>query len=61
MSETSSINSSSVASSQRVLQLALRGEWIALEQAIKGLDKGDSQISQFDEVSIWSFFIPFMH
>ncbi|KAJ8386825.1 hypothetical protein AAFF_G00166200 [Aldrovandia affinis] len=51
MSETSSINSSSVASSQRVLQLALRGEWIALEQTIKGLDKGDSEISHFDEES----------
>ncbi|KAG5842671.1 hypothetical protein ANANG_G00180090 [Anguilla anguilla] len=51
MSETSSINSSSVVSRQRVLQLALRGEWIALEQTIKGLDKGDSEISQFDEES----------
>ncbi|XP_064204441.1 transient receptor potential cation channel, subfamily N, member 1 [Anguilla rostrata] len=51
MSETSSINSSSVVSKQRVLQLALRGEWIALEQTIKGLDKGDSEISQFDEES----------
>ncbi|KAJ8273368.1 hypothetical protein GJAV_G00100820 [Gymnothorax javanicus] len=49
MSETSSASSSLVGPSQRLLQLALRGEWIALEQTIRGLDKGDSEISQFDE------------
>ncbi|KAG7458245.1 hypothetical protein MATL_G00236160 [Megalops atlanticus] len=51
MSETSSSNSGSVTSGQRVLQLAIRGEWIALEQTIKGLEKGDPEISQFDEES----------
>ncbi|KAM9415828.1 uncharacterized protein ACWYII_024477 [Salvelinus alpinus] len=48
MSETSSVNSGS---SQRLLQLSLKGEWIALEQTIKGLDKGDPELTVIDEES----------
>ncbi|XP_072904092.1 transient receptor potential cation channel, subfamily N, member 1 [Hemitrygon akajei] len=52
MSETSSISSGSTAGSgSRVLQLASRGEWTALEQALKGIDKGDRDISHTDEES----------
>lgn len=54
MSETSSVNSGS---SQRLLQLSLKGEWIALEQTIKGLDKGDPELTVIDEVKwLWLFF-----
>ncbi|KAK1785501.1 hypothetical protein P4O66_018863 [Electrophorus voltai] len=48
MSEITSVNSGSV---QRLLQLSLRGEWIALEQTLKALDKGDPEVFQFDEES----------
>ncbi|KAL0961929.1 hypothetical protein UPYG_G00333500 [Umbra pygmaea] len=48
MSETSSVNSGS---SHRLLQLSLKGEWIALEQIIKGLDKGDPELNLIDEES----------
>lgn len=48
MSETCSVNSGS---SQRLLQLSLKGEWIALEQTIKGLDKGDPELTVIDEVN----------
>lgn len=41
----------SLASSCPVLQLAARGEWIALEQTLKGMDKGDLAASQADPVS----------
>ena len=33
-----------------LLQLCLRGEWLALEQSIKGLDRGDPELSAVDEV-----------
>ncbi|XP_073678272.1 transient receptor potential cation channel, subfamily N, member 1 [Garra rufa] len=36
---------------QRLLPLALRGEWVALEQKLKTLEKGDPEIVQFDEES----------
>ncbi|XP_032876287.1 ankyrin repeat and SOCS box protein 18-like [Amblyraja radiata] len=50
MSETSSISSgSTVGSGNRVLQLASRGEWATLEQALKSIDKGDRDISHTDE------------
>lgn len=56
MSETSSISSgSTVGSGNRVLQLASRGEWATLEQALKSIDKGDRDISHTDEVSNFSF------
>ncbi|CAB1350814.1 unnamed protein product [Coregonus sp. 'balchen'] len=48
MSETSSVNSGS---SQRLLQLSLKGEWIALEQTIKGMEKGDPELTIIDEES----------
>uniref|UniRef100_A0A674EK83 Serine/threonine-protein phosphatase 6 regulatory ankyrin repeat subunit A-like n=1 Tax=Salmo trutta TaxID=8032 RepID=A0A674EK83_SALTR len=48
MSETCSVNSGS---SQRLLQLSLKGEWIALEQTIKGLDKEDPELTVIDEES----------
>ncbi|XP_067887442.1 transient receptor potential cation channel, subfamily N, member 1 isoform X6 [Heterodontus francisci] len=52
MSETSSISSgSTVCSGSRVLQLANRGEWGALEQALKSMDKGDRDITLTDEES----------
>lgn len=35
----------------RLMPLALRGEWIALEQKLKTLEKGDPDIFQFDEES----------
>ncbi|XP_030644286.1 transient receptor potential cation channel, subfamily N, member 1 [Chanos chanos] len=47
MSETSL----SSGSSQRLLQFSLKGDWIALENTIKTLDKGDPEIHQFDEES----------
>ncbi|XP_041932384.1 transient receptor potential cation channel, subfamily N, member 1 [Alosa sapidissima] len=57
MSETSSVHSGSLASSQRIMQLALKGEWIAVEQTIKALEKGDPEIFQTDEESGLSLFI----
>lgn len=57
MSETSSVHSGSLASSQRLMQLALKGEWIAVEQTIKALDKGDPEIFQTDEVSFDIFYL----
>ncbi|XP_016365820.1 serine/threonine-protein phosphatase 6 regulatory ankyrin repeat subunit C-like [Sinocyclocheilus rhinocerous] len=36
---------------QRLMPLALRGEWMALEQKIKTLEKGDPEILQLDEES----------
>ncbi|XP_049331691.1 transient receptor potential cation channel, subfamily N, member 1 [Astyanax mexicanus] len=48
MSESSGI---SPGSSQRLLQLCLRGEWVALEQNLKSLEKGDPEICQTDEES----------
>ncbi|KAL2080256.1 hypothetical protein ACEWY4_024049 [Coilia grayii] len=57
MSETSSVHSGSVSSNPRLLQLALKGEWIAVEQTIKALDKGDPEIFQTDEESGLSLFI----
>ncbi|XP_036423490.1 transient receptor potential cation channel, subfamily N, member 1 [Colossoma macropomum] len=41
----------SAGSAQRLLQLSLRAEWIALEQTLKALDKGDPDICQVDEES----------
>lgn len=35
---------------QRLMPLALRGEWMALEQKLKTLEKGDPDIFHFDEV-----------
>lgn len=35
---------------QRLMPLALRGEWMALEQKLKTVEKGDPDIFQFDEV-----------
>ncbi|XP_066532025.1 transient receptor potential cation channel, subfamily N, member 1 [Hoplias malabaricus] len=35
----------------RLLTLCVRGEWIALEQTIKSLDKGDPELFQVDEES----------
>lgn len=55
MSETSSVLSGSVVSSPRLLQLALKGEWIVVEQTIKALDKGDPEIFQTDEVNFGIF------
>ncbi|KAK6491297.1 transient receptor potential cation channel [Huso huso] len=52
MSESSSVScGSTVTSSDRVLLLASRGEWIALEQTLKGIEKGDPAISHIDEES----------
>lgn len=34
----------------RILQLAARGEWITLEQTLKGIDKGDLGASETDPV-----------
>ncbi|MGH0158275.1 UNVERIFIED_CONTAM: hypothetical protein FKN15_040052 [Acipenser sinensis] len=52
MSESSSVSCGSTAtSSDRVLLLASRGEWIALEQTLKGIEKGDPAISHIDEES----------
>ncbi|KAK7139556.1 hypothetical protein R3I93_016630 [Phoxinus phoxinus] len=36
---------------QRLMPLALRGEWMALEQKLKTLEKGDPDIFQFDAES----------
>ncbi|KAI7798397.1 transient receptor potential cation channel [Triplophysa rosa] len=36
---------------QRLMPLALRGEWVTLEQKIKTLDRGDPEILQIDEDS----------
>lgn len=54
MSESSCVGSGTP---QRLMPLALRGEWITLEQKIKTLDRGDPEILQFDEVRR----VPFMH
>ncbi|XP_037747858.1 serine/threonine-protein phosphatase 6 regulatory ankyrin repeat subunit A isoform X3 [Chelonia mydas] len=53
MSENSSSLSppGSFASGSRVLQLATKGEWITLEQTLRGMDKGDPAISQTDQES----------
>ncbi|XP_012688345.1 transient receptor potential cation channel, subfamily N, member 1 [Clupea harengus] len=57
MSETSSVHSGSLVPSQRLMQLAFRGDWIVVEQTIKALDKGDPEIFQTDEESGLSLFI----
>ncbi|XP_039593324.1 transient receptor potential cation channel, subfamily N, member 1 isoform X2 [Polypterus senegalus] len=50
MSEGGSLSSGSVVKSvHRVVQLAGRGDWIALEQTLKSMDKGDPEISQTGE------------
>ncbi|XP_068094527.1 serine/threonine-protein phosphatase 6 regulatory ankyrin repeat subunit B-like [Hyperolius riggenbachi] len=36
---------------RRILQLAARGEWITLEQTLKGIDKGDLRDSEIDAES----------
>ncbi|KAG6931799.1 serine/threonine-protein phosphatase 6 regulatory ankyrin repeat subunit B-like [Chelydra serpentina] len=41
----------SFTSGSRVLHLATRGEWITLEQTLRGMDKGDLAISQTDQES----------
>ncbi|XP_041105107.1 transient receptor potential cation channel, subfamily N, member 1 isoform X2 [Polyodon spathula] len=52
MPESSSVSSgSTVTSSDRVLLLASRGEWIALELTLKGIEKGGPEISHIDEES----------
>ncbi|XP_074799884.1 uncharacterized protein LOC141982068 isoform X7 [Natator depressus] len=53
MSENSSSLSlpGSFTSGSRVLQLATKGEWITLEQTLRGMDKGDPAISQTDQES----------
>ncbi|XP_043363209.1 serine/threonine-protein phosphatase 6 regulatory ankyrin repeat subunit B-like isoform X4 [Dermochelys coriacea] len=53
MSENSSSLSppGSFASGSKVLQLATKGEWITLEQTLRGMDKGDPAISQTDQES----------
>ncbi|XP_051526903.1 transient receptor potential cation channel, subfamily N, member 1 [Myxocyprinus asiaticus] len=48
MSESSCVNSGVP---QRLMPLALRGEWVALEQKLKTLEKGDPEIFQNDELS----------
>ncbi|KAL1254989.1 hypothetical protein QQF64_013050, partial [Cirrhinus molitorella] len=47
MSESSCVSGTP----QRLLPLALKGEWVALEQKLKTLEKGDPEIVQFDEES----------
>ncbi|XP_067282389.1 transient receptor potential cation channel, subfamily N, member 1 [Pseudorasbora parva] len=47
MSESSGVSGAP----QRLMPLALRGEWMALEQKLKALEKGDPDILQFDEES----------
>ncbi|XP_050993076.1 transient receptor potential cation channel, subfamily N, member 1 isoform X2 [Labeo rohita] len=47
MSESSCVSGTP----QRLLTLALKGEWVALEQKLKTLEKGDPEIFQFDEES----------
>uniref|UniRef100_A0A3P8Z511 Ion transport domain-containing protein n=1 Tax=Esox lucius TaxID=8010 RepID=A0A3P8Z511_ESOLU len=51
MSETSSVNSGS---SQRLMQLSQNGDWLVLEQTIKGMDKGDPELTAVDEESGWN-------
>ncbi|XP_067414419.1 serine/threonine-protein phosphatase 6 regulatory ankyrin repeat subunit B-like [Emydura macquarii macquarii] len=53
MAETSSSLSPPglLPSNSRVLQLATKGEWIVLEQTLRGMDKGDLSISQTDQES----------
>ncbi|XP_043543760.1 transient receptor potential cation channel, subfamily N, member 1 [Chiloscyllium plagiosum] len=52
MSETSSVSSgSTVGSGIRLLQLAHRGEWGALEHSLRSMDKGDRHITLTDEES----------
>ncbi|GCC25901.1 hypothetical protein chiPu_0004313 [Chiloscyllium punctatum] len=52
MSETSSVSSgSTVGSGSRLLQLAHRGEWGALEHSLRSMDKGDRHITLTDEES----------
>ncbi|XP_050796459.1 serine/threonine-protein phosphatase 6 regulatory ankyrin repeat subunit B-like isoform X2 [Gopherus flavomarginatus] len=41
----------SFSSGSRVLQLATKGEWITLEQTLRGMDKGDLAIFQTDQES----------
>lgn len=36
----------------QLLQQAVRGEWVALEQTLNALKEGGPEISQVDEVSI---------
>ncbi|XDV33670.1 hypothetical protein PO909_003992 [Leuciscus waleckii] len=47
MSESSGVSGALL----RLMPLALRGEWMALEQKLKTLEKGDPDIFQFDEES----------
>ncbi|XP_066571914.1 transient receptor potential cation channel, subfamily N, member 1 [Amia ocellicauda] len=49
MSESCSVSPGCCA--QRVLLLASKGEWVALEQTLKALDKGDPELSQPEEES----------
>ncbi|MFT7811579.1 serine/threonine-protein phosphatase 6 regulatory ankyrin repeat subunit B-like isoform X1 [Arapaima gigas] len=51
MSGSSSTACDSLASDQRILQLALRGQWDVLEQRIRVLEKGDPAVAQVDEES----------
>lgn len=57
MSEISIASQSvSQVSSQRVIQLALKGDWIAVEQIVKALERGDPEAFQTDEESGLSLF-----
>nr|XP_033785571.1 serine/threonine-protein phosphatase 6 regulatory ankyrin repeat subunit A-like [Geotrypetes seraphini] len=49
MSESEKSSFSSLDSASKVLQLATRGEWIALEQTLKGIEKGDLDTFQNEQ------------
>ncbi|KAM8967607.1 uncharacterized protein RCH25_026220 [Pelodytes ibericus] len=51
MSDLGRVSSNNVDSGSKILQLASRGEWIALEQTLKGIDRGDGGISEYDQES----------
>lgn len=45
------MSAASGAPGQRTLQLALRGDWSAVEQSIRATQKGEPDIAQVDEVN----------
>lgn len=51
MSEPERCSADGSGAGARVLQLASRGEWIALEQTLKGIDKCDVDVCQADQES----------
>ncbi|CAH2286050.1 serine threonine- phosphatase 6 regulatory ankyrin repeat subunit B-like [Pelobates cultripes] len=51
MSDSEKVFSNNLDCGSKVVQLASRGEWIAVEQMLKGIDKGDLGPSEYEQES----------